>query len=163
MGYTTFTGPIRAGNILNTTGDLPGVDVGNVGQVIMAQAAAIAEDTSVTTTISIPAGSQILSIELRTTINFTNPVSIGGLGTSTGGIVDATYFSNATGTAPAVGMTTIQTTTTTQNTNWISVGVVVGPPASAYDVQVVVAGGAATGPGRGILTITYLQGPNGNT
>ena len=84
MGYTTFTGPVRAGNILNTTGTLPGVDVGNVGQVVMAQSAVIAEGVtpagstiSGLTTISIPAYSQILSIDFACTIAFTSNVSIG--------------------------------------------------------------------------------------
>ena len=152
MGYTTFTGPIRAGNILNTSGITPGVDVGNVGQVVMAQSVAVAEDVNVFTTASIPAYSQILNIELRATVTFTNPVSIGNTYDGTT-VNDATYFADAA--VVAAGITTFSTTTTTQNDNWLNIGY--------PDSQIVVAGGAATGPGRGILTITYLQGPNGNT
>lgn len=151
MGYTTFTGPIRAGNILDTTGTTPGYDVRNVGQVIMAQTAAIAEDAQVVTTISIPAYSQILSIEIRASVAFTNPVSIGN--TFDGTTVDPVYFTDPAGVTP--GATVFSTTTTTQNDNWMNVGY--------PDSQVVVAGGFAAGPGRGVLLVTYLQGPNGNT
>jgi len=37
MGITTFSGPIKAGTIKNTTGTTLGSDIANVGQVVMAQ------------------------------------------------------------------------------------------------------------------------------
>ena len=37
MGTTTFSGPIKAGTIKNTTGTTLGTDVANVGQVVMSQ------------------------------------------------------------------------------------------------------------------------------
>jgi len=37
MGITTFSGPIRAGNIYNTTGTDLGNNVRNVGSVVMVQ------------------------------------------------------------------------------------------------------------------------------
>ena len=37
MATTTFSGPIRAGTIKNTTGTTVGTNVANVGQVVMAQ------------------------------------------------------------------------------------------------------------------------------
>ena len=37
MGTTTFSGPIKAGTIKNTTGTTLGSDVANVGQVVMSQ------------------------------------------------------------------------------------------------------------------------------
>ena len=159
MGYTTFTGPIRAGNVLDTSGTTPGVNVSNVGQVVMAQSAAIVEGATPTgstiaglTTISIPAYSQILRIEMRTTVPFTNNVSIGNTFNGTT-VNSATYFANAV-TLGAAGLTNITTTTVAQNNVWIN---------SGYpDSQVVVAGGAVGGAGRGVLTVTYLQGPNGN-
>jgi hypothetical protein len=154
MGYTLFTGPIQAGNIINTSGITPGVDVRNVGQVVMAQSVVVEEDTNTFTTASIPAYSQILSMEFRTTIAFTNAVSVGNSYDGTT-VNDATYFADAVATPLATGPTTIATTTLTQNDNWLNIGY--------PDSQIVVAGGAAAGPGRAILTITYLQGPNGNT
>ena len=37
MGTTTFSGPIKAGTISNTTGTTVGTNVKNVGQVLMSQ------------------------------------------------------------------------------------------------------------------------------
>ena len=37
MGTTTFSGPIKAGTIQNTTGTTVGTNIANVGQVVMAQ------------------------------------------------------------------------------------------------------------------------------
>ena len=37
MGTTTFSGPVKAGTISNTTGTTLGTDVKNTGQVTMAQ------------------------------------------------------------------------------------------------------------------------------
>jgi hypothetical protein len=42
MATTTFSGPIKAGTIRNTTGTTVGTDVANSGFVTMAQAAVIA-------------------------------------------------------------------------------------------------------------------------
>ena len=39
MGTTTFSGPIKAGTISNTTGTTVGTDMKNVGQVVMGQSA----------------------------------------------------------------------------------------------------------------------------
>ena len=41
MASTTFSGPIKAGTIKNTTGTTVGDDVKNVGQVVMAQTFAV--------------------------------------------------------------------------------------------------------------------------
>ncbi len=49
MGTTTFSGPIKAGNIYNTTGSTVGTDVKNVGSVVMSQSAST-ELTHATTT-----------------------------------------------------------------------------------------------------------------
>ena len=58
MGKTTFTGPIRAGNILNTAGTTLGQDVKNVGSVVMVQTYPITQALTATalgTTIVLPA------------------------------------------------------------------------------------------------------------
>ena len=144
MGYTTFTGPIRAGNILNTTGTTPGNNVANVGQVVMVQSAALEENAAlITTTISIPAYSQILSIEFYATTAFTNSVSIGDT-------LDPTKYS-----AAGVIGTGVTVIAPNDAANWINVGY--------PDSQIVIAGGAPAGAGVGVLTVQYLQGPNGNT
>jgi hypothetical protein len=158
MGYTTFTGPVRAGNILNTTGTTPGVDVENVGQVVMAQSFPFTENgTPTTTDITLPAISQVLSINWTISTAFTNAVSVGG--TLDGTVINATYFANAT--TPGLGVSILAPTTIAQCGNWVSAGVI--SPTQASDVRVVVSGGAVSGAGRGVLTVTYLQGPNGNT
>ena len=62
MANTTFSGPIRAGTISNTTGTTLGDNVANVGQVVMCQSQAITQADG-TTNIVIPANSQIVAIE----------------------------------------------------------------------------------------------------
>ena len=157
MGYTTFTGPVRAGNILATTGTTPGVDVENVGQVVMAQSYPFTENgTPTITDITLPATSQVLSINWTISTAFTNAVSVGG--TLDGTAINATYFANAT--TPGLGVSVLAPTTVAQCGNWIAAGVI--SSTQANDVRVVVSGGAVAGAGRGVLTVTYLQGPNGN-
>ena len=66
MGTTTFSGPIKAGTIKETTGTTLGSDIKNTGQVVMAQSfttgttlAAGASAANVTNVV-IPAKSQII-------------------------------------------------------------------------------------------------------
>jgi hypothetical protein len=46
MATTTFSGPIKAGTIKDTTGTTLGSDVKNVGFTVMAQSAAITQSTN---------------------------------------------------------------------------------------------------------------------
>jgi hypothetical protein len=70
MANTTFSGPIRAGDILDTTGTTVGTNVSNIGSVVMAQSkiidiiGAAANDQVVAT---IPANSQIVDVILNVT------------------------------------------------------------------------------------------------
>ena len=68
MASTTFSGPIKAGTIANTTGTTLGDDVKNVGQVVMTQSSDVALTHATTTAtalgIIIPANSQIISVDL---------------------------------------------------------------------------------------------------
>ena len=50
MGTTTFSGPIRAGTIKDTTGTTLGTNVANVGQVVMSQSIMIAANVAAGTT-----------------------------------------------------------------------------------------------------------------
>ena len=83
MGNTTFSGPIKAGTIKNTTGTTLGSDVANVGQVVMAQT--FSADLSggalaaVVTDVVIPANSQIIDcvIDVITAANATTNLSVG--------------------------------------------------------------------------------------
>ena len=75
MATTTFTGPIKAGDVLDTTGTTPG-SVKNVGYSVMAQSAPVTNvATANTTTIVIPAYSQVLSIQIAITAAFATTVS----------------------------------------------------------------------------------------
>ena len=68
MATTTFSGPIKAGTISNTTGTTLGSNVKNVGQVLMSQSFSFAystEGSATDTTVVIPANSQIVSIEVN--------------------------------------------------------------------------------------------------
>jgi hypothetical protein len=58
MAQTTFSGPIKAGTISNTTGTTLGSNIANVGQVVMSQSASITQSTSAAESgIVIPANS----------------------------------------------------------------------------------------------------------
>jgi hypothetical protein len=169
MGTTTFTGPVRAGNILNTSGDIIGNNVANVGQVVMAQTFPLKETSAaITTAICIPAGSQIVSIQFLATTAFTNPVSIGiAANAATGGAANPTYFSAAAVVGPG-----LDPVSPNNALHWFATGTTFdavptptnpyGSVTSSTDVLVTVNGGAAPGAGVGVLTVTYLQGPNGN-
>ena len=68
MATTTFSGPIKAGTISNTTGTTAGTDMKNTGQVLMSQTFSFdytVEATATDTTVVIPANSQIVSIEVN--------------------------------------------------------------------------------------------------
>ena len=68
MAQTTFSGPILAGNIKNTTGTVVGTNVKNTGQVLMAQSFSLAfgtEGAATDTNVVIPANSQIVAIDVN--------------------------------------------------------------------------------------------------
>ena len=85
MGTTTFSGPIKAGTIRNTTGTTVDSDVANVGFVDMTQAtgdvlqADITADTN--TNIVIPAYSAILSVSTLSTVANTGASTAINIGT----------------------------------------------------------------------------------
>ena len=83
MGTTTFSGPIKAGTLKETTGSTVGTDVANTGFVLMAQSANIvyAANGTTTTIATLPANSQIFQITLDVTTAFdagtTNTIDFG--------------------------------------------------------------------------------------
>ena len=148
MGTTTFTGPVRAGNILNTTGTTPGANVANVGSVVMAQFDNVSQTTGDTTIISIPAGSSILSMTLAVTTAWDGGATTLGIGTMT----NATYYTAAGAVdGSTIGYVSVPVASGVE-ANWINVGTV--------DTQIVVSSTNA-GSGLGVLYVTYIQGPNG--
>ena len=66
MASTTFSGPIKAGTISNTTGTTIGTNIANVGQVVMSQTFAAdlsgGAITAAVQSVVIPANSQIIDI-----------------------------------------------------------------------------------------------------
>ena len=75
MGTTTFSGPIKAGTIKDTTGTTVGTNKANVGFVKMAQTASWTQSTDAADTgIVIPANSQITEITIYITcLLYTSP------------------------------------------------------------------------------------------
>jgi|TARA_Y100001963_G_scaffold149458_1_gene229007 hypothetical protein len=68
MANTTFSGPILAGTIKNTTGTTAGTDIKNTGQVLMSQSFSFTyatEGSATDTTVVIPANSQIVSVDVN--------------------------------------------------------------------------------------------------
>ena len=151
MSITTFTGPIKAGDVLNTTGTTAGT-VKNVGFVEMSQQVAVAQSaTAAATTICIPANSTVIAIDLLVTTAWssattTYTVSVGTSATATE-LVAATN-------ANAIGRLSLSPGTDATRTGlWVNVG--------TSDVQIFVKSGAPdTIPGAGTLVVRYIQAAN---
>ena len=146
MGTTTFSGPVKAGTIKDTTGTTLGSDVKNVGFVVMAQSA-IADIIGAShlnqVIATIPANSQITDVVLNvTTVNNDS----GAATVSVGTIADANAFIDAA-SVKALG-----TTYGTLDTEATDIG--------TTDIQVVAdftgASGDAT-TGAATVTVKYLQ------
>ena len=90
MANTTFSGPIKAGPISNTTGTALGTNVKNTGQVVMSQSimidAAVAAGTTTYNVGVIPKNSQLLTTTIRVAIvsnsGTSATVSVGKTGTA---------------------------------------------------------------------------------
>lgn len=146
MGKTTFTGPVRAGNILNTSGTTLGKDVKNVGTVVMAQVYNITQAgtaTALGTPIVLPANSHILDIQFITTVAWTGAATTASVGTS------ATATELAALTSLPVGITVLNPgTDATKTAAWDDVG--------TTDVRIWVKS-ANTGSGVGGIAVRYVQ------
>ena len=146
MGTTTFSGPVKAGTIKDTTGTTLGSDVKNTGFVVMAQSAIVdiigaSHLNQVIATI--PANSQITDVVLNvTTVNN----DAGAATVSVGTIADANAFIDA------ANVKALGTTYGTLDTEATDIG--------TTDIQVVAdftgASGDAT-TGAATVTVKYLQ------
>ena len=155
MSSTVFTGPLLAGNVLNSdgSGNLAGVGgssgTQNVGFCAMTQVDAITQSsTAAATDIVIPAQSQIIDIRVAVTTGWSGgTLSIGTSATSN-------ELASAIAAASLVqGMYIVPVTSLIAAWNNTS---------STQDVQIYVKSSAGTA-GVGTLIITYLQGINGFT
>ena len=149
MGTTTFTGPIKAGDILNTTGTTAGT-IKNVGFVVMAQAVAITQAgtaAALATAIVIPANSHIVNIQVLATTAWNGvaaTISIGTSATSTELVSAASLV--------AIGLAAMTPgTDATRTAKWMNVG--------TSDV-IIYALSANTGAGVGELVVRYIQAEN---
>ena len=96
MAPTKFSGPINAGTISNTTGTTVGTNMKNTGQVVMAQTfstgTTLASGASAanTTSVIIPANSQIIDIVLDVPTAIAGATCVFSIGDTVGG--NATFI-----------------------------------------------------------------------
>jgi len=149
MGKTTFSGPIKAGTINDTTGTTIGTNVTNVGSVLMAQSMKpnITGASQLNQRVAVvPANSQIVDVILNVT---TAGDDSGAATISVGTSADADAFLNGINTK-AVG-----TTHGTLDTEATDVG--------TTDLEVLADFTGATGDGTaGLATVTVLYIQNNN-
>ena len=151
MGTTTFTGPVKAGNVLNTTGTAVG-SIKNVGTFVAAQSAAITQSTTAAaTSIVIPANSTIVDIELFVTTAWSSATTTYTI--SVGTSATATELVASTN-ANAIGLLALNPgTDATRTGKWVNVG--------TADVVIWVDSGLPdTTPGAGRLVVSYIQAAN---
>jgi hypothetical protein len=149
MATTTFSGPIKAGNIKDTTGSTVGTNVANVGYVLMAQSAVIdiAGASNANQVVgTIPANSQIVDAILNvTTANNDTTASTVVVGTS----ADPDAF------IPSTSVQSAGTTRGTLDTEATDVG--------TTDIQVLADFAATVGDGTaGVASVTILYIQNNN-
>ena len=152
MAATHFTGPVKAGNVLNTTGTTVG-SIANVGFVVMSQSAAVNQATNVAvsglynTNIVIPAGSQILSVSVLKTTVWNGVATTVNVGTNATATQIAVAADNDLSTTLGISAV-VPGDSSARSLVWKDVGV--------SDVQIYVLS-TNTGTGVGILTVTYAQ------
>lgn len=147
MGKTTFTGPIRAGDILQTSGTTLGQDVKNVGSVVMVQTYPITQALTATalgTTIVLPDNSHILNMQMIVTTVWSGAATTFSVGTSA---TSTELVSGAAGgTIGVIGLN--PGSDATRTANWDDTG--------TTDKRIFVLS-ANTGTGVGTLTVRYIQ------
>ena len=147
MGKTTFSGPIRAGNIPDTTGTTLGTNVKNVGSVVMVQHYPITQAltaTALATTVVLPANSHILNMQMVVLTAWDGAATTFSVGTS---VTSTELVSGAAGgTIGVIGLN--PGSDATRTANWDDTG--------TADKRVFVLS-ANTGAGVGTLTVRYIQ------
>ena len=151
MATTTFSGPIKAGTISNTTGTTVGTNMKNTGQVVMAQsfAASLAGGAlaATATSVIIPANSQIIDcvFDVITASSDATNISVGFVGGAATALVN-TF---------AIGTTAGRKYPTTQ-----AGGALAWEDIGASDQRINVTNSAATSAGEVRITILYQQNIN---
>ncbi len=147
MASSTFSGPIKAGTIRNTTGTTVGTNKANVGFVKMSQTASWTQSTTAADTgIVIPANSQVTEIIVYiTTAPDSANISMGTSSTST-----ELFTALAAGTSANVILHGSDGTITDADT-WVDIG--------TSDLPIFIDFSAGTS-GAGYVTVEYIQGIN---
>ena len=151
MGTTTFSGPVKAGTIRETTGTTVGTDMKNIGQVVMAQTHAIDLSggviTAEATAMIIPANSQLIDIvfDVITAASGTTDISVGLVGGSAVAYVNTYTIGTTAGRH-------YPTTDAGGTRAWEDVG--------TTDVRINVSNSDATSSGECRITILYQQNIN---
>ena len=152
MATHTFSGPIKAGTISNTTGTTLGDDIRNTGQVVMSQSILIDSAVVVGTTTYnvgvIPKNSQLLTATIRVAIvsnaSGTATVSVGKTGTA--------QYLIANTNVKALGETTTLATGSLDEADRFGSD-------TQITATLISAGGTAT-TGQVSVTFTYVQANN---
>ena len=155
MGTTTFSGPIKAGVIKETTGTNLGTDVKNTGQVAMTQSImmdmAVAAGTTTYNVAVIPKNSQIVEVLMR----FAIASNAGGTATMSVGKTDsggatAAFYTAAQNAKAAAEHT--QQTSAFDNMDRVNED-------TRITATLITAGTTSTA-GQASVTITYIQANN---
>ena len=149
MGTTTFSGPVKAGTISNTTGTTVGTDMKNVGFTLMAQSAAITQSTTAAASgIIIPANSQIVECYVYVTTAYDNSATL-SIGTSSTSTELCTAVAVSTANVIKLG----SQATIADSDEWEDIG--------STDVKIFTDSSATTSDaGVATLTVTYVQNYN---
>ena len=149
MGTTTFSGPVKAGTINNTTGTTVGTDMKNVGFTLMSQSAAITQSTTAAASgIIIPANSQIVECYVYVTTAYDNSATL-SIGTSSTSTELCTAVAVSTANVIKLG----SQATIADSDEWEDIG--------STDVKIFTDSSATTSDaGVATLTVTYIQNNN---
>ena len=140
MAFTTFSGPVRAGTVQNTTGTTVGL-INNTGVVVLVQSGALPAVAGTTTVAVLPAGSQILDIQVDTTTVYGAATTLViGDGTTANKFVTSTTITTA-------GRD--DTSSTKQWLQFVNIG--------TTDVAIVATTAGSATTGAAWVTITYAQ------
>ena len=152
MATTTFSGPVKAGTINNTTGTTVGTNVANTGFVLMAQSANVVFEANGTTTdiATLPANSQIFQISIDVTTAF-DAASTNTLDLGDGSTADQYADALALGSLARV----LATSDVSQIGNLIDIGTSDITVTATYNQT-----GTAATTGAATVTVLYLQNRN---
>ena len=149
MATTTFSGPILAGGIKNTTGTTVGTDIKNTGYVLMSQTEAVDQTAVATiTNMIIPANSQIVECYVYVTTAYDNSATL-SIGTSSTSTELCTAVAVSTANVIKLG----SQATIADSDEWEDIG--------STDVKIFTDSSATTSDaGVATLTVTYIQNNN---